>query len=198
MPRLLTRISTSGNATIRAAQPSASPRSNMAACALARGTACLIFAIASTTGAASRPLTMTSAPMRASSVAVASPMPRLEPVTSASFPLRSMSIRSYALSVAAIAPLVPRNLGDPGTDIAWQRHAGLDVIGAAAIAEIADRPRCFEAIAGFLVVGIAFDPQFLTALGAGRRNKADTACRQNQCANQLSPDLHGGDPPVVD
>src|SRR5205807_1601152 len=48
--------------------------------------------MASVTAAFSRPLTMTSAPIRASPVADASPMPRVDPVTSASFPVRSRSM----------------------------------------------------------------------------------------------------------
>ena len=41
MPRLLTRMSTSGNCATSASQPAASPRSNAAACTLADGAACL-------------------------------------------------------------------------------------------------------------------------------------------------------------
>src|SRR4051812_7928441 len=95
MPRLLTRMSTSGNCATSAAQPSAPPRSNAAAWTLADGEACRIFAIASVTAASSRPLTITSAPICASPIAVASPMPRVEPVTSADFPVRSRFIRPF-------------------------------------------------------------------------------------------------------
>src|SRR5882762_9429714 len=94
MPTLLTRISTSPNCAISPAQPSAPPRSNTAACSFADGDDFLIFAMASLTAACSRPLTMTSAPICASPVAEASPMPRVEPVTSARLPVRSRSMRS--------------------------------------------------------------------------------------------------------
>ena len=56
---------------------------------LGAGKDCLTFAIASVTAASCRPLMITSAPICASPVAEASPMPRVEPVTSASFPVRS-------------------------------------------------------------------------------------------------------------
>src|SRR4051812_18824234 len=93
MPRLLTRISTSGNCAVSAAQPSAPPRSTAAACTSASGAACRTLAAASVTAAFSRPLTMTSAPICASPTAEASPMPRVEPVTSAVLPVRSRSMR---------------------------------------------------------------------------------------------------------
>src|SRR5437868_12258750 len=92
MPRLLTRMSTSGNCFTSAAQPAALPRSNVATCTLADGAACRTFATASPTAALSRPLTITSAPICASPMAVASPMPRVEPVTSAVLSVRSISM----------------------------------------------------------------------------------------------------------
>src|SRR2546429_3324849 len=93
MPRLLTRMSTSGNCFTSAAQPAALPRSNVATCTLADGAACRTFATASPTATLSRPLTITSAPICASPMAVASPMPRVEPVTSAVLSVRSRSMR---------------------------------------------------------------------------------------------------------
>ena len=91
-------MSTAGKRAISAAQPSAVPRSNAAACVLAAGTAALIFAIASATAGSARPLTMTPAPMRASPSAVASPMPLVEPVTSASLPCQ---IEIHAMRVSS-------------------------------------------------------------------------------------------------
>src|SRR4029077_20919162 len=46
----------------------------------------------------SRPLTMTSAPICASPIAVASPMPRVEPVTRAVFPVRSRFMNCSPIS----------------------------------------------------------------------------------------------------
>src|SRR5215468_2225363 len=97
MPRLLTRISTSGNCLTIAAHPSAPPRSKAAACNLAFGAIFLICAMASSTAARSRPLTMTSAPISARPLAEARPLPRVEPVTSASSPERSRSMRQPPL-----------------------------------------------------------------------------------------------------
>src|SRR5258708_2054917 len=51
MPRLLTRISTSGNCVVSAAQPSAPPRSSAAACTLPDGEDCPTLAAASVTAA---------------------------------------------------------------------------------------------------------------------------------------------------
>src|SRR5215203_5425479 len=86
-------MSISGNCFTSAAQPAASPRSNAAPCTLADGAACWTFAAASPTAAVSRPLTITCAPICASPMAVASPMPRVEPVTSAVLSVRSRSMR---------------------------------------------------------------------------------------------------------
>src|SRR6185437_5549330 len=102
MPRLLTRISTSANCAVSAAQPSLVPRSKAAAHSFAFGAACLILAIASSTAALSRPLTMTSAPMPARPAAVAKPMPRVDPVISASLPVRSRSIRFPCLFLTCL------------------------------------------------------------------------------------------------
>src|SRR6267142_6364979 len=120
MPRLLTRISTSGNCFTSAAQPAALPRSNAAACTLADGAACWTFATASPTAALSRPLTITSAPICASPLAVASPMPRVEPVTSAVLSVRSRSMR-YPLLIFLWPLLFGRRYDE---DIPGRRGAG--------------------------------------------------------------------------
>ena len=54
----------------------------------------MIRAIASSTRAFVRPLTMTVAPSRASVLAIAKPMPSVEPLTSAVFPLSCRSMVS--------------------------------------------------------------------------------------------------------
>src|ERR1044072_4910654 len=93
MPRLFTRMSAAGKSRVNAAQPSAVARSNGAARTRADGTAWRSLSVASCTAASVRPLTTTSAPMPASPIAVASPMPRVDPVTMAVLPLRSRSTR---------------------------------------------------------------------------------------------------------
>ncbi len=95
MPTLLTRMSRSGAAATIFATPSAVPAS--AATPVEPG----VFCTASSTRSRVRPLTTTLAPSRASSCAMASPMPAVEPVTSARLPLSWRSISSPPHSTAA-------------------------------------------------------------------------------------------------
>src|SRR5665647_1851426 len=93
-PTLLTRMSTSGYCFATAATPSTVDRSAAAGRSSAVGLSFVIRAIASSTRACVRPLTITAAPSRASVLAIAKPMPSVEPLTSAVFPLSCRSMVS--------------------------------------------------------------------------------------------------------
>ncbi len=92
MPRLLTSTSVVGTAASTARTPSSVDTSPTAATNRPCGTSPVNSSIARATESALRPLTATPAPARASPAAIARPMPWVEPVTSAVFPLRSMLI----------------------------------------------------------------------------------------------------------
>src|SRR5512134_1613946 len=89
MLMLLTRMSSSRDAAITAFAPSRTARSPGTGSKRPLGTAAFAFAMAASVDSLVRPLMSTVAPMPASPTAVAKPMPRLEPVTSARFPVRS-------------------------------------------------------------------------------------------------------------
>jgi hypothetical protein len=90
MPALLMRMSTSGSAATSALQPAAVETSAATPRTLALGTTFVIAATAASTLAWVRPLTTTVVPAEASPLAMAWPMPEVEPVTSAVFPVRSI------------------------------------------------------------------------------------------------------------
>src|SRR5262249_23655334 len=113
----------SENCSTMSAQPAALPRSNGAGCSFAFGATRETCAIASNTVERSRPLTMTSAPISASPFAAARPIPRVEPVTSASLPERSRSIIPLPL-----APALFRRRHD--IDFPVSRRAGMAAIEA--------------------------------------------------------------------
>src|SRR5258705_11337830 len=87
MPRLFTSTSTLGKRLIVSFAASAVERSRASASSLADGTPSRMAAIASATRASLRPLMITRAPSAASSLAMAKPMPAVEPLTSASLSL---------------------------------------------------------------------------------------------------------------
>src|SRR5262245_5625877 len=91
MPRLLTRTSNRGNFLASASAASAVDRSPTNSSILAFGCAATISARAAATDEFDRPLITTFAPSAASAVAIANPMPFVEPVTSADL---SLSFRS--------------------------------------------------------------------------------------------------------
>ena len=97
MPRLLTRIATSGKRSVASSTPSGGAEVGGERLQLRRGMGWAMAATASATRASVRPLTMTRAPSAASALAMARPMPAVEPVTSASL---SVSCRSMAFSPA--------------------------------------------------------------------------------------------------
>jgi len=116
MPALLTRISTSGTAASSALQPAAVETSAAMPRTLPPGTAFAIAATAASTLAWPRPLMMTSAPVPARPLAIALPMPAVEPVTSAVFPERSIFIgRSPVCRAADICVLARCRKPDAGT-----------------------------------------------------------------------------------
>src|SRR5260221_3584376 len=92
MPRLLTRISTAGNGFTSLSTMAVSDRSPAKLSSFAPGTVWRIFANASFTDFSARPLMMTRAPSRARPVAMARPMPLVEPETRASLPVNCRSI----------------------------------------------------------------------------------------------------------
>lgn len=83
-------MSAFGSAATKAAQPSAVPRSPATPRTLASGWPFRIAAIARSTAAWLRPLTTTVAPAAARPLAMAKPMPAVEPLTIASLSLRSI------------------------------------------------------------------------------------------------------------
>ena len=86
------RMSTAGNWRMVSAVPSAVPLSAASFSSFAPGTRARMSAMAASTLAAVRPLTMTVAPSRARAVAISRPMPPVEAVTSAVMPSSSRSI----------------------------------------------------------------------------------------------------------
>src|SRR3954468_22014298 len=90
MPRLFTRMSMSGSSRSSAAVPS-----SVATSAATPITSPCKLATASSTRDGVRPFTATRAPALANPSAIASPMPWVEPVTSAVFPVRSMFTPQY-------------------------------------------------------------------------------------------------------
>src|SRR5258707_535376 len=93
MPVLLMRMSTSGSAATSVLHPATVETSAATPRTLAPGTALAIAATPASTLAWVRPLTATVAPAAASPLAIAWPIPEVEPVTSAVFPERSIFIR---------------------------------------------------------------------------------------------------------
>ena len=80
-----------------------------------------ISATAASPRAASRPLTRTCAPRRASRTAAARPMPLVAPVTSVVCPARSISAGPVLLSVISFPSGTLTGLYDPQ----WQARTGL-------------------------------------------------------------------------
>src|ERR1700756_3596526 len=97
IPALLIRMSTSGNAATSALHPAAVETSAAMPLILPAGPAPAIAATAASTLALLRPLTTTLAPAAARPLAIAWPMPAVEPVTSAVFPERSIFIQHLQL-----------------------------------------------------------------------------------------------------
>src|SRR5690349_11090739 len=91
IPRLLTRISTPGYSRTTASADDATLRSPANPCR-SPPVVDLSDATTASTAALDRPLMITRAPSRASVVAIASPMPAVLPVTSASLPCSCRSI----------------------------------------------------------------------------------------------------------
>src|SRR2546422_1013745 len=92
IPRLFTRTSASGTRRTNASTPLALPRSAATPRAPAPPARPRMRSTADDTRASVRPLTTTAAPSSASAVAIANPMPAVEPVTTAVFPSSPRSI----------------------------------------------------------------------------------------------------------
>src|SRR6266446_713472 len=84
VPRLFTRMSTPGKRRVASIEASALARSSARGSSVAEGTAARMAASASVTRFSLRPLRMTRAPSAARPLAIAKPMPAVEPVTRAS------------------------------------------------------------------------------------------------------------------
>src|SRR5258707_3674012 len=97
MQAWLRRLPASGRPATSALQPAAVETSAATPRTLAPGTSLAIAATAASTLAWVRPLTATVAPAEASPLAMAWPMPEVEPVTSAVFPVRSIFMRHLRL-----------------------------------------------------------------------------------------------------
>ncbi len=95
-PRLLTRMSTFGNSFAIASTPASIDRSPAAPRSCAFGTSLAIRDTASSTRSCVRPFTITVAPSRARVLAIAAPMPSVDPLTRAVFPWSWRSISSKA------------------------------------------------------------------------------------------------------
>src|ERR1700722_14746411 len=93
MPKLLTRISRLGYRDVKVSHPSEVERSPAKVSTLACGILSRIRSAAFVTRASDRPFTITVAFSRANPSAIAKPIPADDPVTKASFPLISRSIK---------------------------------------------------------------------------------------------------------
>src|SRR2546422_6887579 len=102
MPTLLTRMSADGSAFESAAQPSAVPRSAPTPRTVAPGTVRFNAAIALSTADFVRPFNTTTAPHSARPLAIAKPIPAVEPVTMAVLLDRSILIMSFSPFVASL------------------------------------------------------------------------------------------------
>src|SRR6266550_4214646 len=96
MPRLFTSTSQPGQARARRSQPAAEPRSPAKPFTPPEEADAAMSATALSTAAWVRPLTTTFAPDAASPLAMARPMPAVEPLTMAVLPERSMFMTSDA------------------------------------------------------------------------------------------------------
>jgi hypothetical protein len=90
IPALLMRMSTSGRSATSVLHPAAVETSAATPRTLALGAVVAIAATAASTLPCVLPLTTTSAPAAARPLAIAWPMPEVDPVTSAVFPERSI------------------------------------------------------------------------------------------------------------
>src|SRR5882724_1816311 len=92
MPRLLTRISAAGTCSVSCLTPAAVPKSAATSSTSAPRISIRIVSAAAETRFSVRPLITIRAPSRARVLAIANPMPAVEPDTTASLPLKPRSI----------------------------------------------------------------------------------------------------------
>src|SRR6266436_3000123 len=127
IPTLLTRISATGSAFTRAAQPAVVPRSAAMPRKAAPGTARFSLASAASTPACLRPFTTTAAPASARPWAMAKPIPAVEPVTMAILSERSIFMGHLLLD--SVLGTDQRGFYDLAGGVARQRCNDLDPLG---------------------------------------------------------------------